>query len=160
MKRRHELELVYRAHGPLVLRRARAILRNEAEAQEVLQDLFAGFAADPSVLLDARSRVAFLYQATTHRCLNTIRNHRNRRRLLDARACELAPVRTDGAPEPRVLAHDMLRRLDDDTAKAAIFSFVDGMTHAEIADLLGCSRRHVGNLLQRLSAATAATESP
>ena len=160
MKRRRELELAYRAHGPSVLRRARAILGNEAEAQEVLQDLFAGFAADPSALLDARSRVAFLYQATTHRCLNTIRNGRNRRRLIDARACELAPVRNDTAPEPRVLAHDMLLRLDEDTAKAAIFYFVDGMTHAEIAELLGCSRRHVGNLLQRLPAATAATESP
>lgn len=156
MGRRRELETIYRAHGPSVLRRARAILGNDAEAQEVLQDLFMGFAAEPGPLLEARSRVAFLYQATTNRCLNTMRNAKNRLRLLDARGCELAPPRADAAgPEVRTLARDALLQLDDDSARAAIYHHVDGMTHAEIARLLGCSRRHVGNLLQRLPATAA-----
>lgn len=152
MAARRDLEGLYRAHGPSVLRRARAILRNDAEAQEVLQDLFAGFAADPRALLKARSAVGFLYQATTHRCLNTLRDASNRLRLLDARACEVAPRRLDGGPELRALAHEVLLQLDEDSAKAAIYFHIDGMTHAEIAELLDCSRRHVGNLLQRLPA--------
>ncbi len=150
MRSRRKLETLYRAYGPTVLRRARAILRNETEAQEVLQDLFTGFAANPGPLLQAQSTVGFLYQATTHRCLNTMRNRRNRLRLIDARACELAPPKVDGTPELRTLAHEVLLQLDDESAKAAIFYYVDGMTHAEIASMLGCSRRHVGNLLQRL----------
>lgn len=155
---RRELEVLYRAHGPSVLRRARAILGSEAEAQEVLHDLFAGFAADPKPLLKARSQVGFLYQATTHRCLNTLRDAANRMRLLDARGCEVAPRRLDDGPEQRALAHEVLLRLDEDSAKAAIYFHVDGMTHAEIAELLECSRRHVGNLLQRLPAAAAPQE--
>lgn len=152
MKRRRELELVYRSHGPSVVRRARAILGDEAEAHEVLQELFAGFVAEPEPLLGARSVVGFLYQATTHRCLNKLRNARNRRRLVEARAMELAPPPAGSSPEVRTLAHDALLQLDDESAKAAIYRHVDGMTHAEIAALLGCSRRHVGNLLQRLGA--------
>lgn len=155
---REELEVLYRAHGPSVLRRARAILGNEAEAQEVLQDLFAGFAAEPKPLLKARSPVGFLYQATTHRCLNTVRNASSRLRLLDARACEVAPRRLDDGPEVRALTRDALLHLDEDSAKAAIYFHIDGMTHAEIAELLDCSRRHVGNLLQRLPAAAAPQE--
>ncbi len=121
----------------------------------MLQDLFAGFAADPKPLLKANSTVGFLYQATTHRCLNTLRNTTNRLRLLDARACDVAPRRLDGGAEQRALAHELLLQLDEDSARAAIYFHVDGMTHAEIAELLDCSRRHVGNLLQRLPATAA-----
>lgn len=145
------IEAMYRSHGHLVLRRARAILGNETEAQEVLQDLFTGFTKDPQALLDADSPVAFLYGATTHRCLNVMRNSKNRARLLDARADELTPrVRAD-APEPCALLRQVLVQLDETTARAAIYHHVDGMTHAEISEILGCSRRHVGNLLQRLA---------
>lgn len=152
MGRRRELEQLYRAHGPSVVRRARAILGDEADAREVLQELFAGFVAEPGPLLTAGSVVGFLYQATTHRCLNKLRDARNRRRLVEARATELVPPPPEGSPEVRTLAHDALLQLDDECAKAAIYRHVDGMTHAEIAELLGCSRRHVGNLLQKLTA--------
>lgn len=150
---------MYRSHGPLVLRRARAILGNESEAQEVLQDLFMGFMKDSDALLGADSPVAFLYSATTHRCLNVMRNGKNRARLLDTRAEELTPRGRADAPEPRTLLRQVLVQLDDATARAAIHHHVDGMTHAEIAQLLGCSRRHVGNLLQRLSSTAKLTES-
>ena len=36
-----------------------------------------------------------------------------------------------------------------DVASAVVYHHLDGMTHAEVAELLGCSRRQVGYLLER-----------
>jgi RNA polymerase sigma-70 factor (ECF subfamily) len=41
--------------------------------------------------------------------------------------------------------------MPEELAKAAIYHFVDGLTHQEISEILGCSRRHVGDLLARIS---------
>ena len=41
----------------------------------------------------------------------------------------------------------MLAQLPDDEARAAVYYHLDGMSHAEIAELMECSPRHVGNLL-------------
>ena len=43
----------------------------------------------------------------------------------------------------------LLALLPDDVAAAVVYHHLDGMTHAEVAELLGCSRRQVGYLLER-----------
>src|SRR5512138_1934488 len=42
-----DIERLYRAHGHLVLRRARALLANDADAQEALQEVFASLLDAP-----------------------------------------------------------------------------------------------------------------
>ena len=148
-----DIERLYRTHGHVVLRRARAILGNNADAREVLQDVFAALVGHPEQLRDVASPVAWLYSATTHRCLNLLRNSKNRLRLLQSKA-EAPPETRSNNPETTVVARDYLASLDDDTAQAAIYYYIDEMSQAEVAELLGCSRRHVGNLLQRLKGGT------
>jgi len=111
------IERLYRSHGYIVLRRARALLGSEPDAQEALQEVFASLLRSPQVLRSAGSAVGWLYQATTHFCLNQLRN--------------------------------LLSRMPADVAAAAVYHYLDGMTHAEVAELLGCSRRQVGYLLER-----------
>ncbi len=100
----------------------------------------------------------WLYSATTHGCLNRLRNQRTRARLLEGN-----PVAdTDGgAPhaESRAILRDVLARLPDELARAAVYYYADEMTHDEIATVLGCSRRHVGDLIARLHAQVDATSS-
>lgn len=146
---RPSLEELYRTHGPIVFRRARQILRDDATAWEVLQDLFASLIERPHQLDGVRSLTAWFYSATSHACLNRLRNASNRARLI-----ELHVRPAERAVEPyavdRVIAHDLLAALPDELATVAIHAFVDEMTHAEIAELVGCSRRHVGNLIERI----------
>ena len=40
-----------------------------------------------------------------------------------------------------------LRRMPPPLGEVAIYYHLDGLTHAEIAELVGCSRRQVGNHL-------------
>ncbi len=145
-----DVETMYRNYGHSVLRRARQILANDDDAGEILQEIFAGLIARPEQF-DGRSAAStFLYAATTHACLQRLRDRKNRTRLLDE---QVKPWITDVDPRsPDVIAivRAELARLPDEEARAAVYYHLDGMSHAEISDVLGCSRRHVGNLLERV----------
>src|SRR2546425_807124 len=52
----------------------------------------------------------------------------------------------------------VLSRLPADVAAATVYHHLDGMTHAEVAGLLGCSRRKVGYLLERAQRSLALLE--
>jgi RNA polymerase sigma-70 factor (ECF subfamily) len=45
-----------------------------------------------------------------------------------------------------------LRELPEPLAHVAVYYYMDELTQDEISRILGCSRRHVGNLLERLFA--------
>ncbi|MCA9715123.1 MAG: sigma-70 family RNA polymerase sigma factor [Myxococcales bacterium] len=148
---RASLEAAYRSHGPAVLRRARSILGDEADAREVVQELFTSLLARPEQFSGTGSLMAFLYKATTNLCLNRLRDARTRGRLLARRS----PPQQGGAParaESLALVRELLLRLPDEQARAVVYYYVDEMSQAEVATLLGCSRRHVGNLLARARA--------
>jgi RNA polymerase sigma-70 factor (ECF subfamily) len=142
------VEEVYRSHGDLVLRRARQILDDEVEAKEALQEIFMSLVQDPTQLEGKRSLSAWLYTATTHHCLNVLRNRRTRSRLLSSHLAPPQPSSQAALGETRVTVREALSRLPEELARAAVYYYLDEMTHEEIAALVGCSRRHVGNLLQ------------
>jgi RNA polymerase sigma factor (sigma-70 family) len=136
----------------MVLRRARQILGDAEEAREALQEIFL-------VLLDNRAGSGFggrssitswLYSVTTHHCLNRLRNRRTRARLLSERGAppDAAPARAEDA----ATAADLLGRMPEELATVMVYYYQDEMSHAEIAALIGKSRRHVGDLLERARA--------
>jgi RNA polymerase sigma-70 factor (ECF subfamily) len=145
---------VYRRHSPLVHRRARALLGSDAEALDVVQDLFISLFERPEQFRAQSSLATFLYSATTRACWTRLRNGRTRARLLaNAEHGAVSPV-AHCAAEPLAELRELLGRLDQQLAEVAVFYYLDDMSHAEIAEVLGCSRRQVGYLLERMHAAT------
>lgn len=145
------VERLYRTHGHLVLRRARMILGNDADAQEALQEVFAALLGSPGELRNAASVVAWLYRATTHFCLNLLRNRRTGARLAERHlgaASEVGGARADALAEVRSL----LALLPLEVGAAFVHHHLDGMTYDEVGEQLGCSRRKVGYLLERAQA--------
>ncbi len=137
---------IYAAQGHVVLRRARQILNDENEAQDVLHEVFASLLHRPEQFAGKSSVTTFLYSITTHLCLNRVRDRSTRTRLL----AEQAPPKAAEAQGDRMLqVRELLALLPDDLAQVIVHYFVDEMTHDEIADQLGCSRRQVGNLVER-----------
>lgn len=150
----HEL---YRKHGPGVFRRAKQVLGNDADASEILQEVFLSLQENPDQYEGRSQWTTFLYQVTTHACLNRLRNERNRLRLRDEHADELALEHAHNhltAEQLRLLTH-ALSSMPEELARVAVYCYHDGLTHEEIANILDCSRRHVGNLLERVQAWTA-----
>lgn len=141
---------LYARHAPAVHRRALRLLGSEADAHEVLQDLLVSLLTRPDELIGRSAWSSYLYAATTHACLNRLRNQRRRARLLDREAL-IEPVRAC-EPDQLLRLRAVLARLPEELATVAVYYALDGLTQQEIAEILGCSRRHVGDLLQRLEA--------
>lgn len=143
-----DIEQTYRTHGHVVLRRARQILGNETDAREVLHDVFVSLLREPAQYRGRSSITTFLYAMTTNRCLNQIRNQKRRTELV---AQKLAPrdEPAGAAPADQLAVRALLARLPERLARVAIYYFVDEMTHEEIAELIGVSRRQIGNLVEQ-----------
>ena len=155
---RAAIERLYRSHGQIVLRRARTILGSESDAQEALQEVFASLLRAPGSLRSAGSVVAWLYRATTHYCLNQLRNRRTGLRLLEGQVAPAVTAAMPGPAEALTELRRILAQLPPDVAAAAVYYHLDGMTHAEAAELIGCSRRQVGYLLERAQQSVAQLE--
>lgn len=143
-----DLAALYRLHGAMVLRRSRRLLRDDAAAQDAVQDVFLKLHECRQEFKES-GLVSWLYVVTTNLCLQRLRAMATRERLNGALAPETS-ARARGADV--VLARSVLATLPEELATVAVYRFIDEMTHAEIAELLGCSRRHVGDLLVRFEA--------
>jgi RNA polymerase sigma-70 factor (ECF subfamily) len=124
-----------------------------------VHDVFLSLIERPEQFRGDSSVSTFLYTTITHACLNRLRNQKNRLRLLT----ENAPVALPdfkAAPAQRSLElRALLERMPEQLALVAVYYYVDDLSHAEIARVMGCSSRHVGNLLTRLSLWAANEES-
>ncbi len=153
MIERTTVEALYRTYGATVQRRARALLGNDAEASDAVQDVFIRVLQSYSDFRGESSPMTWIYQITTNLCLNRIRDRRKRSDLQQAFAEEqpTAGRRLELTPDVRKL----LAALPADVATAGVYYHLDGMTHEEIAGVLGVSRRTVGNLVLRFDQAAA-----
>jgi len=148
-----DVEALYRKHAPGAFRRARCILRSDADAHEVVHDLYVWLLERPEQYAEHADLTGYMYKAVTHACLNRLRNQRTRSRLLQEESAlsRLGPAATASLqPEESAALLSELARMPDTLASVAIYYYVDGMTHDEIALLLDCSPRHVGSLVARL----------
>lgn len=149
---REVFEDVYRRYAPSAFRRARRLLGSEPDAHEVVHDVFVGLLERPEQYRGESHPSTFLYSAVTHACLNRIRNRMTRLRLLRERVFGATPDHVPGdAPEAMSVLRSVLERMPRPLAEVAVYHYMDGLTHAEIAEILGCSRRQVGNHVSRLS---------
>lgn len=157
-----EIDALYRRHGAVVLRRIRRFYRDPVEAEDVLQEVFVRVMDKIGTFRGDSSMTTWLYQLTTRHCLNRLRNEGRRRELLalEGGVDWSAPV-SDASQEREVLFRSLWRVLDEDLVEIGIYYHLDGMTHDEIARIIGVSRRTVGNRLVELeSRAKAAGGAP
>ena len=144
---RAEVEQLYRQYGSLVLRRARSILRNEDEAMDVMQEVFVRVIRNIDAFRGDASPTTWLYRITTNLCLNRIRDRKRQRQKLEAEG----PPATDssgGGHGARIDIYRVLEFMPAKAAEPALFHYVDGMSHREIAELLGIPRRTVSNRIK------------
>lgn len=142
----------YQRYGPALLRKARRVLRNEEDARDVVQNLFLDLLQRPNVPLD----LPFLYRTLTHRCLNLLRDEKNRLRLLERESPALrGPVRIQA--DTQTLGLDVLcklaQRVEESVMETLVFRYFDEMGLQEIADVTSVSRKTVQNRLNRAAEA-------
>ncbi len=146
-----DIDRLYRTYGPMVLRRCRRLLKDEDQALDAMQDVFARLLQRGDRLTDQYPS-SLLYRMATNLCLNRLRDRRGRPQAL---ALEDAPdelvQRVAHWPEveARSLLDKIFRRHKDGTRTIAILHYLDGMTLEETALEAGLS---VSGVRKRLSA--------
>ena len=144
-------EELYKKYSYGVFRRCRALVRNDAEANDLTQEVFV-YALEQGARFQGRSSVStFLFGVATHLCLNHIRNRVARGASWQNQVAwetdESAPP-PDHALSAAQIWQAVLAAADEVTAQIAVYHFVDGLPQGEIAQLVGYSRVTVNQRLQ------------
>ncbi len=133
-----DVAALYRRYGDMVLGRCRSLLRNDADAQEVAQEVFLKAHRYKDKFRGDSSPSTWLFKITTTTCLNRIRTKkRHPEDLID----EPLPIGVEdgmlASHELRDLVSRLLDTADEGTQAAVLYHYYDGMTHAEAGELLG-----------------------
>ena len=128
-----DVEDFYRKYGPMVLRRCRAILRDEEKALDAMQDTFVQILKKRDVLED-RAPSSLLYITATNICLNIIRSDKRRRtdpddaRISAIASCESVEVDTVN----RVTIDEVFANEQESTRTMAMLHYVDKIGRAYV----------------------------
>jgi len=153
------IETFYKAHGPMVLRRCRRLLRDDAKAVDAMHDVFVEILRRKDTLDDS-SPAGLLLTTATHVCLNRLRSERRKPEDRDDEMMfHIAATGTNPAgAENRTLASRILDRLfagqPESTRLIAVLHYVDRLTLEEVATEVGLSvsgvRKRLRTLKERL----------
>jgi RNA polymerase sigma-70 factor (ECF subfamily) len=143
---------LYRLHAPSAVRCARRLLHSEADACEVVHDVFLSLLQKPGQYSGVGTFRAFLHAAVRHASLNRLRRHTTDLRIMREVAISIhTGAFSPNCPERATTLSATLRQLPRPLAMVAVYYHLQECTHDEIAQKLGCSRRHVGDLIERLA---------
>jgi RNA polymerase sigma-70 factor, ECF subfamily len=148
---------LYRRYAPALLRKARRLLGNPSDADDVVQAVFLELLTRGASVRGETTAIdlPYLFRAVTNRCLNLVRDQGNRQRLREGHALSAeAPLRS--RCEDRVVDVDLLGklvdRLDERSTGIFVYRYFDDLTQEEIAGLLSISRRTVYQRLEQIRA--------
>ncbi len=151
-----DVEAYYRTYGPMVHRRCAMILKNEAEADDAMQEVFVRVLRRQQAggVVDDKP-VSYLWKVATHVCLNRLRTKKRRPEdgdggdIIDA----IAAIDDGVGSSPFRWALDrVFANEPKSTRTMAMLHFVDGLTLEETAQEMGMSVSGVRKRLRVLKA--------
>ncbi len=152
---------LYREHAARVHRWV-GRFEGSGDAEEVVHEIFVKVIEHIDRFRSEASPTTWLYRMTTNHCLNRRRDRGRRAELWRVHGDAVWTTTTTEADQETIaFLQQFWRTVDAELLEAAVYYFVDGMTHAEIARIVHCSERTVGNRIERLRvAANAAAGRP
>ncbi len=137
---------LYRQYGPVIYARCAKLLNDQAAAEDATQETFMRVQRHLHKAPDSREALAWIYRIATNYCLNEIRDRKLRPQgqaeLPERPGENLAAILAD-----RDLVARIVRRSPEKLRATAWLHHVDGLEQAEVARVLGSSRRTVVNRL-------------
>lgn len=122
------------------------MLGQEQAAEDATQEVFCRVATHLDLAPDAEDALLWIYRISSNYCLNEIRNNRRR-----PQSVECYEGHADGDAEGWLVDRDLVRRILERTpmrlGAATWLHCVDGLTHDEVGEKLGISRRTVINYI-------------
>jgi RNA polymerase sigma-70 factor (ECF subfamily) len=142
------VEELYRLYGYAVHRRCLRLLRTQAAADDALQEVFVRVLRY-GASFDEREPLSWLYRIAQNVCFDRIAHERRLRETSPEAGESAAEPEADARPDERQLLLELLASAQPSEQSAALLYYFDGLTQAEIAVELGCSREAVTQRLGR-----------
>lgn len=145
---------VYETFAPMVMRRCLALLKDEAEAGDMMQNVFLRIYTNRNTL-DLSSPSSLLWNTATRLCLNRIRDKKRRGLDVDCNEMLLQIAVADDEFETMSsvgLLKKIFSKEQEFTRTMAVLHFVDGMTLEETAAAVNMSVSGVRKRLRTLLA--------
>jgi len=144
-----DVEDLYARFGHRVYHRCKALLKEEAAAMDMTQEVFVKAMGRPLRFVSDGQAVRWLTRVATNLSLNELRRRRYWRSedLSDRTAG--SPTLVEHLVADRDRVRQVLARADPETAQAGVGYFLEGRTAEEIAGLLGVSVPTVRRRLKR-----------
>jgi len=135
-----DIEALYSKYGPMVLRRCRFLLKNEARALDAMQDTFVKLLQNQDRLTGDYPS-SLLYRIATNTCLNIIRSNKTRGEVDSDGLLEMIAVANDTADRvsDRSLLDRLFQKEKPSTRAMMVMLYVDHMTLEEVAQAVGMS---------------------
>lgn len=136
-----DLESLYDVHAAAVFAFAMTLTRQEAEARDILQEVFGKYACHPSALPVANAR-AYLLRIAHNLFVDRLRRENSHERMLkrlrqEESASLFAPSSDPDMQTFRTALNAALGKLPTEQRAVAYLKLWEGQTFAEIAALLG-----------------------
>jgi RNA polymerase sigma-70 factor (ECF subfamily) len=150
---RERLAELYPRAAPVIYRRALALLGDEEQARDAVQDLFVKLHHELDTFRGDAALLTWIYRVTTNHCLNRLRARRIAARALRVVAEQAGCSTSEVAKqlERRDLLRYLLGRFDPRKVQILVHLHYDGMTQSEIAQVVGISERAVRKTVARVS---------
>jgi len=156
-------EAVMRRYNQRLFRLARSLLRDDSEAEDVLQDAYVRAYAHLDQLEDPSRLGSWLSHIAVHECRARLRKRGRHMQMVD-QASKGAPVRIvpgpTAGPEEQALNHQLggvltsaIDSLSVGYRAVFVLRDVEGLSTAEVADSLGITEMAVKTRLHRARAA-------
>lgn len=152
-------EAVFRKHYEGLCAFANGIVRAPDLAEEIVQDTFAGLWLVRASIRFRTTIRAYLYTAVRNRSLNHTRHATLERKLLSLSASRTVEDLQPGpSPDPEltleqsetaVRVQRAIGRLTPRCREVITLRWLHGLSHAEIADIMGVSKKAVENNISR-----------
>src|SRR5919106_2480827 len=146
-------EVIFERHGPAILAFCRHMLGTREEAEDAVQHTFAAAYRD---LQRGGERdialKAWLYTIARNRCVSVLRARREQAAELEDLPTEGLSEQVEQRAELRELLADV-RELPEEQRAALLLAEAAGLSHAEVAQVLGCEAGSVKGLVFRARSA-------
>lgn len=145
-----EVERLYVQFAPVAFRRARRLLARDADAWDVVQEVFEKMLSHGANFRGEARPMTWVYRVTTNVSLNLLRSRRLREPLLTL-VGEDAVTAVDDL-EARQLLSKWTACLGERELEVASLLYIDGLTQQEVADVLQLSRKTIVREVDELRA--------
>ncbi len=152
------LEDLYRQYAGMTFRLCLKYVQNRDEAHEMVQETFMNVSRGLPGFQGASSPKTWIYRIAVNRCLSRMEERKRERegvsRFFDERSA-WQDAETGLGADDRMEVESLLKMTDPITRRVLYLTFGQGLTHAQVARVLGVSRVAVTRRVTRFKAMAA-----